>query len=101
MQELTLCYDGVDEWVNSGNSLIVDPEGEVLAGPLYREEGIIYAEVSGKRLRDTKWKLDVVGHYDRPDVFSLSVQSSPNLIIRWNDRNNAEDEDVPTPEAND
>jgi len=95
--ELAPYYEEVDEWINSGNSLIVDPDGEVLAGPLYREEGIIYAEISGKKLLDTKWNIDVAGHYARPDVFSLSVQSSPNPIIRWNDRHHAEDDDTAPP----
>ena len=96
--ELAPYYEEVGEWVNSGNSLIVDPDGTVIAGPLYREEGILYAEVSGKKLRDTKWNLDVAGHYARPDVFSLWVQRSPNPIIRWNERHNAEDEDTAPPE---
>ena len=38
LPELAPYYEEIDEWINSGNSLIVDPDGEVLAGPLYREK---------------------------------------------------------------
>ena len=86
LPELAPYYESVGEWVNSGNSTIVDPDGTVLAGPLHQAEGILYAEVDPKKLQGTKWNLDVAGHYARPDVFSLSVQKSPNPIIHWNER---------------
>ena len=44
------------------SSTIADPNGDVLAGPLNKEEGILYAEVDLEMLLGTKWNLDVAGH---------------------------------------
>ena len=46
-----------------GGSLIVDPLGTILAGPLYNEEGILYADIDPKEVLRAKLDFDVVGHY--------------------------------------
>jgi nitrilase len=56
-----------------GGSMIVGPMGDVLAGPLEREAGLLTAEIDRAELIGARYDLDVVGHYSRPDVFSLSV----------------------------
>lgn len=56
-----------------GGSVIVSPLGEVLAGPLYGEEGLLVAEVDPADHLRGKYDLDVSGHYARPDVFTLQV----------------------------
>ena len=96
LPELAPYYEGVGEWVNSGNSIIVDPDGTVLAGPLHQAEGILYAEVEPEKLRNTRWNLDVAGHYARPDIFSLSVQKSANPVIRWRETEPPRDDATPT-----
>lgn len=63
------------EWVNKGNSLIVGPDGKVLAGPLEAEQSIIYADVNLNDIPAQKWMYDVAGHYSRPDVFEFGVKS--------------------------
>jgi nitrilase len=60
-----------------GGSVIVSPLGEVLAGPLYDEEGILYAELDMGEVVRGKFDFDVVGHYARPDVFKLVVNERP------------------------
>jgi nitrilase len=60
-----------------GGSVIVSPLGEVLAGPLYDEEGILYAELDMGEVVRGKFDFDVVGHYARPDVFKLVVNEGP------------------------
>ncbi len=62
-----------DDVLSRGNSIIVDPDGEVLAGPLTGEAGILYAEIDADRARLARREFDVVGHYARPDVFRLEV----------------------------
>jgi len=94
LPELAPYYEDVGEWVNTGNSVIVDPDGLVIAGPLLKEEGILYAEVNNKIVLDKKWNLDVAGHYARPDVFKLSVQRSSNPMINWNEKPHLETEEV-------
>jgi nitrilase len=96
LPELEPYYEEVGEWINSGHSMIVDPDGTILAGPLHREEGILYAEVSPGKLRETRWNLDVAGHYARPDIFSLTVKRAPTPLVRWEEA--AEEEEPPAPE---
>lgn len=62
-----------DEWINDGDSLVVAPGGKVVAGPLHRERGILYAEIDLDRIGAARRSLDVAGHYARPDVFHLQV----------------------------
>jgi nitrilase len=75
-------YGHVGEWINAGDSAIVSPHGEFIAGPLHEEEGILYAEVDPARLRGSRWMLDVAGHYARPDVFELFVHREARPMIR-------------------
>ncbi|MEX2528591.1 MAG: carbon-nitrogen hydrolase family protein [Gemmatimonadota bacterium] len=63
--------------INPGLSLIVDPDGRIVAGPLDGEEGILYADVHPRQLVGPRWQLDVAGHYSRPDVFELRVHRDP------------------------
>jgi nitrilase len=74
-------YESSKEWINPGNSIIVNPKGEIIAGPLSKEEGILYAEIDFAQIAHAKWGLDVAGHYARPDVFKYSVNRIPNEII--------------------
>lgn len=80
-------YASADEWINIGDSTIVGPRGEFLAGPLRKQEGILYAEVGPQSLAGAKWMLDVAGHYARPDVFALTVHTAarPMLSVRRRD----------------
>ena len=65
------------DWMLDGYSVIVDPTGTVLAGPLVREEGILYAELDLDAARARRRLFDPVGHYNRPDVFRLVVDDRP------------------------
>ena len=56
-----------------GGSAIISPLGEILAGPLFDQEGILYAELDLAEVIRSKFDFDVVGHYARPDVFALHV----------------------------
>jgi nitrilase len=60
-----------------GGSCVIDPFGEVLAGPLYGEAAILRAELDLDQITRGKFDLDVVGHYARPDVFKLEVDETP------------------------
>ncbi len=73
---------GIDDWVNPGLSLIVDPDGKVVAGPLDREEGILFADVEAHQLVGPRWQLDSAGHYARPDVFELRFHRRKAPFLR-------------------
>jgi nitrilase len=72
----------LDGWINPGDSLIVDPDGKIVAGPAHAEETILYADVRPEQLVGPRFQLDVAGHYSRPDVFELRVNRSPRPGIR-------------------
>ena len=74
-------YSQVKDWINAGDSAILNPEGEFIAGPLHESEGILYAEVTQAMLHGPRWMLDTAGHYARPDVFHLTVDRSPKPMI--------------------
>ena len=59
-----------------GGSAILAPSGSYLAGPLYDEEGILYAELDPTLLLAERQRFDPVGHYSRPDVLRLGVSPS-------------------------
>jgi nitrilase len=62
------------EWINTGNSCIICPKGQIIAGPLEAEEGILYADIDLSVITEAKRMFDVVGHYSRPDVFNFSIK---------------------------
>jgi nitrilase len=65
-----------------GGSVIISPLGEVLAGPLYDSEGILYAQLDMGAVPKSKFDFDVVGHYARPDVFQLVIDERPKTGIK-------------------
>ena len=65
--------DGVD-LVGRGGSAILAPDGAYLAGPLYGEEGILYAELDPAQLDAERQRFDPAGHYHRPDVLQLRLR---------------------------
>lgn len=62
-------------WINPGDSVIVDPDGKVVAGPLHEEQGLLLGEVDPQRITGPRWQLDVAGHYARPDILELVVRT--------------------------
>jgi nitrilase len=75
--------DGLEELADQpevmcrGGSAIISPLGEVLAGPLYDQEGTLFADLDLAEVVQGKFDFDVVGHYARPDVFQLIVNERP------------------------
>lgn len=66
-----------------GGSVIVSPFGDVIEGPLYGEEGILYADLDLDEIVKGKVDFDVVGHYARPDVFQLLINEEPLAPIKF------------------
>lgn len=80
MREL---YADAGEWVNPGDSVVIAPGGEVLAGPLRRQQGILYAEVDAAQVGSARRTLDVAGHYARPDILQLKVNRQPQSPVEF------------------
>jgi len=77
-----------------GGSAIVSPAGEYLAGPVFNEEAILYADLDPAVRIRAKHRLDAVGHYARPDIVSLKINNKPfNCIVNEIDELELEAED--------
>ena len=58
---------------HDGGSCIIDPRGEIIAGPVKNEETILTATGSLDLVRSVKAVIDIGGHYSRPDIFQFRV----------------------------
>ena len=65
------------ELLDRGGSAIIAPDGSYLAGPLWDEEGILYADLEPGLLHAARQRFDPAGHYHRPDVLSLNITPKP------------------------
>ncbi|MES9937776.1 MAG: carbon-nitrogen hydrolase family protein [Sedimenticola sp.] len=81
----TELYPDADEWVNPGDSVVIAPGGEIVAGPLHQEQGILYADVDLDRIGPSRRTLDIVGHYSRPDIFNLNVNRQQQSPVTFDD----------------
>ena len=81
-ERLWAAQEGDGGWVEHGNSVIVHPTGKILAGPAQHEETILYADVDLASVHAARRFFDPVGHYSRPDIFQLQVdtRSRPGVV---------------------
>ena len=68
-------YPEADAWINPGDSVVVAPGGKIVAGPLHEAFGMLAAEIDLERVGMAQRSLDVAGHYARPDIFRLQVNT--------------------------
>lgn len=76
-------YPDPQEWINPGDSVVVAPGGEIIAGPLHNREGILYAQIDSARAGIARRSMDIAGHYSRPDIFTLQVDTRPQSPIEF------------------
>jgi nitrilase len=68
-------------WLEEGNTVIVGPGGELIAGPVRQKEETLVADLDLGSVASARRLLDPVGHYNRPDVFRLHVDTSPRPAV--------------------
>jgi nitrilase len=66
---------GGDDLLGRGGSAILGPDGGYLAGPLYGEEGVLYADLEADRLYEERQRFDPVGHYNRPELLRFELRT--------------------------
>ncbi|NRR22294.1 carbon-nitrogen hydrolase family protein [Brevibacillus sp. MS2.2] len=80
------CYDDLasspDE-MSRGGSAIVGPLGDYIVEPVFGREEILYADLDIREIAYSQFDFDVVGHYSRPDVFTLLVNEEKKENVKW------------------
>ncbi|GEC88691.1 MULTISPECIES: carbon-nitrogen hydrolase family protein [Brevibacillus] len=80
------CYDDLasspDE-MSRGGSAIVGPLGDYIVEPVFGREEILYADLDIRDIAYSQFDFDVVGHYSRPDVFTLLVNEEKKENVKW------------------
>ena len=70
---------GEPEMMCRGGSVIVGPDGKIIAGPLFDKAGVLNAEIDLKEIVRAKLDFDPIGHYSRPDIFNFQVKNQPDM----------------------
>ncbi len=73
--------DGNGPWLEEGNTVVVAPSGTVLAGPVRQREETLIADLGLRDVTVARHHLDPAGHYNRPDIFRLQVNTSPRPAV--------------------
>jgi len=82
--ELADAMGATDDFVNRepvGGTCVFAPDGTVVSDSVAGDETIVYADLDLGRIPEEQAALDVVGHYNRPDVFTLSVDERPRAPV--------------------
>ena len=72
-----------DGLVMRGGSCIIGPDGKFLAEPVFNQVGFVSAEIDLSIIASETMTLDVTGHYSRPDIFTMHVNTEPQKNITW------------------
>ncbi len=76
-------FPNKNEWVNQGDAVVYAPFGGVVAGPMRKEKGFLFAEIDVAAAKASRRKFDASGHYARPDVFSLHVNRGAQVPAQF------------------
>ena len=74
-------------------SMIVGPNGDLLGDPLVGSEGMVVADIDIALSIEHKMAHDIVGHYNRFDIFHLEIDPTPNRPV-WIKNPRQRDEEV-------
>lgn len=74
---------GDETFLMRGGSAIIAPDGSYVTEPLFDKTGLVMAELDLSRVIDGGLTLDVVGHYARPDIFTLHINTQKQRNTEW------------------
>ncbi len=69
-------YGETEDYLSKGNTAIVAPGGKILEGPLIGEFGVVAADLDLDRIASGRRAFDPTGHYARPDILSLTINTN-------------------------
>ena len=67
----------------TGGSGVIGPDANWLVGPVHNEEVILYADLDLAHASRERYAMDTVGHYNRPDIFDVTVDRRKRSQISW------------------
>ena len=76
-------YSNDEDWINPGDSVVIAPGGEIVAGPFHERQENIYAEIDIDKVAISRRSFDVAGHYSRPDIFTLHINNQAQSPIDY------------------
>ena len=76
-------YPADEDWINPGDSVVIAPGGEKVAGPLHEKQDILYSELDLNRVAISRRSFDVAGHYARPDILTLHVVTEAQTPVAF------------------
>ena len=83
--DLDRLYPADEHWINPGDSVVVAPGGEIVAGPLHQQKGCLLVDIELAQVGAARRVLDVAGHYARPDIFTLTANRQPQSPLAFED----------------
>ena len=75
--------EGGEEVMLTGGSGVIGPDANWITGPVRNEEVILYADLDLAHASRERYAMDIVGHYNRPDIFDLTVDRRKRSQISW------------------
>lgn len=76
-------FGGGSDELLPGGSGIIGPDGEWVTGPVAHKETIVYGEIDLDRVNEEQLAFDAAGHYNRPDIFQLTIDDRPRHPVQW------------------
>tara|TARA_Y100001935_G_C17241860_1_gene476146 strand:- start:190 stop:1110 length:921 start_codon:yes stop_codon:yes gene_type:complete len=67
--------------IMKGGSCIISPLGKVIQKPVWNKRLVLYQDLDFKEIIKGKYDFDVTGHYSRPDIFELNINTKKNKIV--------------------
>ena len=80
----TVIRQNANELLSNGGSCIAAPDGSWVIEPIVGKEAVITATINLNEVRKERQNFDPSGHYSRPDVFELNVNTKRQKLVHFN-----------------